>query len=107
MPRILDTPGARPSPLVANLSELGGLVRQRRLELRLRIDDAARGCGVAVNVLSRLENGNSIGADRLLKVLSGLGLAMIVTGEEESLRFRSGESSSGWDPGSGNVRGRR
>jgi len=44
----------------------------------MRIDDAAAFCGVSVDVLSRLENGKAITTDRLLKILSGLGLEMLV-----------------------------
>ncbi|WP_063771809.1 transcriptional regulator [Burkholderia sp. 9120] len=80
-----------------DLDTLGELVRNRRLSLALRIDDAAHACGVAVNVLSRLENGNSVGVDRLLLVLSGLGLGMLITGKEEAMRYmpeQSGGDSS-------------
>jgi transcriptional regulator with XRE-family HTH domain len=45
----------------------------------LRIDDAAALCGVSVDLLSRLENGHSgVSSERLLKVLDGLGLAMLI-----------------------------
>jgi DNA-binding LacI/PurR family transcriptional regulator len=45
----------------------------------LRIDDAAALCGVSVDLLSRLENGHSgVSTGRVLKVLDGLGLAMLV-----------------------------
>ncbi len=57
MARTLSTPGPRPDPQIQNLAGLGQLIRNRRLELALRIDDAAHACGVAANVLSRLENG--------------------------------------------------
>jgi transcriptional regulator with XRE-family HTH domain len=88
MARTLETPGPRPDPQVLNLGVLGGLVRHRRLALALRIDDAAHACGVAQNVLSRLENGKSVGVDRLLMVLSGLGLGMLITPKEEAMRYR-------------------
>ncbi|MEW6343884.1 MAG: helix-turn-helix domain-containing protein [Pseudomonadota bacterium] len=89
MARSLDPAGPRPAPQVADLDELGELVRHRRLELELRIDDAAHACGVAANVMSRLENGKPVGADRLLRVLSGLGLAMLVTSKEEAIWYQS------------------
>jgi transcriptional regulator with XRE-family HTH domain len=74
---------------VRDLATLGQIVRHRRLQLALRIDDAAHACGVAPNVLSRLENGKPVGVDRLLLVLSGLGLAMIAAGKGEVARFSS------------------
>lgn len=64
---------------VNSLSDLGRIVRQQRHASGLRIDDAAALCGVSVDLLSRLENGHSgVGSARLLKVLDGLGLAMMV-----------------------------
>ncbi|WP_426103526.1 helix-turn-helix domain-containing protein [Massilia sp. TSP1-1-2] len=84
MARSLSHPGTPVGPRIASLADLGDLVRNRRLELRLRIDDAAHACGVAANVFSRLENGGPIGADRLLLVLAGLGLSMLVTTKEHA-----------------------
>lgn len=87
MARSLEQPGRAPAAQISTLDALGQLVRHRRLELGLRIDDAAHACGVAPNVLSRLENGNSVGVDRLLRILSGLGLGMLVTTKENALRY--------------------
>jgi transcriptional regulator with XRE-family HTH domain len=54
-------------------------VRAQRRASGLRIDDAAALCGVSVDLLSRLENGRSgVSTDRVIKVLDGLGLAMLV-----------------------------
>ena len=64
---------------VATASDLGPLVRARRREQSLRIDDAASLSGVSVDLLSRLENGKgSVRLDKLLSVLDGLGLALVV-----------------------------
>lgn len=84
MARTLSVPGPDVSPQVRDLEALGALVRNRRLLLELRIDDAAHACGVAANVLSRLENGGAVGADRLLLVLSGLGLSMLVLPQRDA-----------------------
>jgi len=64
---------------ITDPSELGRLVRQRRREQSLRIDDAASLSGVSVDLLSRLENGKgSVRLDKLLTVLDGLGLTMVI-----------------------------
>lgn len=65
--------------VVHALEDLGRLVRAQRRASGLRIDDAAALCGVSVDLLSRLENGRSgVSSERLLKVLDGLGLAMLI-----------------------------
>nr|WP_179712164.1 helix-turn-helix transcriptional regulator [Paraburkholderia bryophila] len=110
MARSLETPSSQPGPQVLDLGTLGELVRHRRLALALRIDDAAHACGVAANVLSRLENGNSVGVDRLLLVLSGLGLAMLITGKEQALRYmpeQSGDDSLPTSVGLDNDKGHK
>ena len=64
---------------VNTLQELGRIIRAQRRASGLRIDDAAALCGVSVDLLSRLENGHSgVSTARVLKVLDGLGLAMLV-----------------------------
>jgi len=75
---------AKPTNIVLPLrihsaSELGPMVRARRREQSLRIDDAAALSGVSVDLLSRLENGKgSVRLDKLLTVLDGLGLALVM-----------------------------
>lgn len=65
--------------LINSLPDLGRIVREQRRGSGLRIDDAAALCGVSVDLLSRLENGHSgVGTARLLRVLDGLGLALMV-----------------------------
>lgn len=72
-----------PETLVVSLKDLGRCIRDKRKKNGLRIDDAAALCGVSVDLLSRLENGTSgVSTDRVLKVLDGLGLAMLVRGKE-------------------------
>ncbi|MCD0503937.1 helix-turn-helix domain-containing protein [Bordetella petrii] len=85
MVRRLSEPGAQPNPQASDLVTLGAIIRHRRLALALRIDDAAHACGVAPNVLSRLENGGAVGSDRLLRVLDGLGLSMVVAAKDETV----------------------
>jgi len=62
-----------------SLQEIGRIIRAKRRSSGLRIDDAAALCGVSVDLLSRLENGSSgVSTGKVLKVLDGLGLAMLV-----------------------------
>lgn len=71
------------------LTALGARVRARRKESSLRIDDAAALCGVSVDLLSRLENGKTgVSTDRLLKVLTGLGLVLMVVEKEHMAGLR-------------------
>ena len=76
----MTTDPASLAPLrMASASDLGPVVRARRREQSLRIDDAASLSGVSVDLLSRLENGKgSVRLDKLLSVLDGLGLALVV-----------------------------
>jgi transcriptional regulator with XRE-family HTH domain len=71
-----------------SLHDLGRLIREKRKASDLRIDDAAALCGVSVDLLSRLENGKSgVATDRVLKVLDGLGLAMLVIDKDKLPRL--------------------
>lgn len=84
MARTLSPHNPHTNPLARDMSALGALVRNRRLEQSMRIDDAAALLGVSSNVLSRLENGHPVGSDRLLRVLEGLGLSMLVVPRSQS-----------------------
>jgi len=76
--------------IVLSLRRLGGIIRQQRKSSGLRIDDAAALCGVSVDLLSRLENGASgVSSDRLLRVLDGLGLAMLVVDKSKLSTMRA------------------
>lgn len=84
MARTLSPHNPDIAPLARDMGALGTLVRNRRLEQSMRIDDAAALLGVSSNVLSRLENGHPVGSDRLFRVLEGLGLNMLVLPKSES-----------------------
>ncbi len=61
------------------LRDIGEQIRAARRHQALRIDDAASLCGVSVDLLSRLENGKgSVGTDKVLLVMAGLGLELFV-----------------------------
>jgi len=78
MARKLPPIDPNPSWAVQSNADLGKLVRNQRALNALRIDDAAALCGVSSNVLSRLENGKPVTLDKLLLILSGLGLHLFV-----------------------------
>ena len=84
MTRTLSPHNPDINPLARDMGALGAIVRNRRLEQSMRIDDAAALLGVSSNVLSRLENGHPVGSDRLLRVLEGFGLNMLVLPKSES-----------------------
>ncbi|MFM0132755.1 HAD domain-containing protein [Paraburkholderia sediminicola] len=65
-------------PLAFNLKELGRLVKDTRLRCTLNVRDAADSIGVSSGVLTRIENGDAVGTERLLKVLTGFGLTILV-----------------------------
>lgn len=77
MARVLPKP-IELTPGAPDLAALGRLVRNRRAQSALRIDDAADQIGVSKDVLSRLENGRPIGLDKLFLILDGLGLSLLV-----------------------------
>ncbi|NTX27467.1 helix-turn-helix transcriptional regulator [Burkholderia pyrrocinia] len=83
MARTLPRPIATPDPLALDLAALGALIRNRRAQNQMRIDDAADMLGVSKDVLSRLENGRAVSLDKLFKVLDGLGLNLLVVPKRE------------------------
>lgn len=71
--------------------QLGAAIRAQRRSQRLRIDDAAALCGVATDVLSRLERGQgTVRLDSLLKVMDGLGLTFVLAPKGLSLSLEAG-----------------
>jgi transcriptional regulator with XRE-family HTH domain len=72
--------------LVHQTGDIGQLVRVQRKKQGLRIDDAAAFTHVSVDLLSRLENGKgSIGLEKVLSVLDGLGLCLVVSPRNDPL----------------------
>jgi len=84
MARTLPRPVDAPDPLARDMAALGALVRNRRAQGVLRIDDTADMVGVSKDVLSRLENGRAVSLDKLFKVLDGLGLNMLIVTKSEA-----------------------
>ncbi|MBJ9963908.1 helix-turn-helix domain-containing protein [Burkholderia seminalis] len=89
MARTLPQPIAAPDPFAPDLAVLGALIRNRRAQIQMRIDDAADMLGVSKDVLSRLENGRAVGLDKLFKVLDGLGLNLFVVPKREAPVIRN------------------
>lgn len=85
MPRTLPRPLTNPDPRVTDMVALGRLVRDRRAQSAMRIDDAASMLGVSKNVLSHLENGRSVGLDKVFKILKGLGLTLLLFDQQGAL----------------------
>jgi transcriptional regulator with XRE-family HTH domain len=80
LPRRLESP----SPLVTDMVTLGRLVRDRRAQSAMRIDDAADLLGVSKDTLSRLENGRSVGLEKVFKVLNGFGLNLLLLDQQDA-----------------------
>jgi transcriptional regulator with XRE-family HTH domain len=65
--------------VITTAADVGPIVRARRRDQALRIDDAAALTGVSVDLFSRLENGKgAVRLDKLLLVLDGLGLTLVM-----------------------------
>jgi HTH-type transcriptional regulator / antitoxin HipB len=60
---------------VSNAEDIGRIIRQKRKDDGLTLEEAAAVCGVSYPFLSALENGKeTVRLDKLLKVLQGLGI---------------------------------
>lgn len=68
----------RPNSAYLDSAEvLGQLIKAKRTELGLRLADCAALCGIGINTLSRIENGNSnCTLSAAFSVLNGLGIKL-------------------------------
>lgn len=80
LPRRLENP----NPMVSDMVTLGRLVRDRRAQSGMRIDDAADLLGVSKDTLSRLENGRSVSLEKVFKVLNGFGLNLLLLDQQDA-----------------------
>ncbi|WP_199609626.1 helix-turn-helix domain-containing protein [Flocculibacter collagenilyticus] len=56
---------------------LGQLIKAKRTELGIKLADCAALCGIGINTLSRIENGNSnCTLSAVFSVLNGLGIKL-------------------------------
>jgi transcriptional regulator with XRE-family HTH domain len=76
----MNVPPSSLEPQVIRVAaDVGPMVRAKRRDQALRIDDAASLTGVSTDLFSRLENGKgAVRLDKLLAVLDAMGLALVV-----------------------------
>lgn len=81
-----------------SLSEMGKMLRTYRGVAQLRIDQAAKLAGLSTDVLSRIENGQSVTTENLFKLMGLLNLKLSLQLDQEALQ--TGAQS---EPGSAKV----
>ncbi len=60
---------------ISNAADIGRIIKQKRKDDDLTLEEAAAVCGVSYPFLSALENGKeTVRLDKLLQVLKGLGI---------------------------------
>jgi transcriptional regulator with XRE-family HTH domain len=65
------------SVFVDNAVVLGQLIKAKRTELGVKLADCAALCGIGINTLSRIENGNAnCTLSAMFSVLNGLGIKL-------------------------------
>jgi len=62
---------------IDNAEVLGQLIKAKRTELGIKLADCAALCGIGINTLSRIENGNAnCTLSAVFSVLGGLGIKL-------------------------------
>ena len=62
---------------IENAQVLGQVIKAKRTELGIKLADCAALCGIGINTLSRIENGNAnCTLSAVFSVLSGLGIKL-------------------------------
>lgn len=65
------------SVFINNAGILGQLIKAKRTELGIKLADCAALCGIGINTLSRIENGNAnCTLAAVFSVLNGLGIKL-------------------------------
>lgn len=65
------------SSFIESVEELGQLIKAKRTELGLKLTDCAALCGIGINTLSRIENGNAnCTLAAVFSILNGLGIKL-------------------------------
>ena len=66
------------SAFIGDAEVLGELIKAKRTEMGIKLADCAALCGVGINTLSRIENGNSnCTLSATFSVLNGLGIKLL------------------------------
>lgn len=72
--KVSDMPSA---VFIEDAEVLGKLVKAKRTQLNMKLADCAALCGVGINTLSRIENGNAnCTLSAVFSVLQGLGIKL-------------------------------
>jgi transcriptional regulator with XRE-family HTH domain len=83
------------SVFIDNAVILGQLIKAKRTELGIKLADCAALCGVGINTLSRIENGNAnCTLAAVFSVLNGLGIKL--TSKELTSTAIPISSGRGW-----------
>lgn len=80
---------------IDNAGILGQLIKAKRTELGIKLADCAALCGIGINTLSRIENGNvNCTLAAVFSVLNGLGIKL--TSKELTLTANSSSTERKW-----------
>ncbi|MDN4502231.1 helix-turn-helix domain-containing protein [Alteromonadaceae bacterium BrNp21-10] len=83
------------SDFIDNAEILGQLIKAKRTELGIKLADCAALCGVGINTLSRIENGNAnCTLSAVFSVLNGLGIKL--TSKELTPAANSSSNDEEW-----------
>ena len=78
--------------------EIGKKLKNKRLELNLRMDDVAKEVGITRSTLWAIENGNgNYTIDTLLRLLSFLNMSIDINTQEQATRKRATRTNSALD----------
>lgn len=77
---------------------IGQKIKNKRLQLNLRMDDVAKEVGITRSTLWSIENGNgNYTIDAFLKVLSYLNMSINIDEQEQGSRIRASRTNSALD----------
>jgi len=80
------------SVFIDNARILGQLIKAKRTELGIKLADCAALCGIGINTLSRIENGNAnCTLAAVFSVLNGLGIKLTSKELTSAANFCSSE----------------
>ncbi len=75
--------------------EIGEKIKNKRLQLNLRMDDVAKEIGITRSTLWSIENGSgNYSIDTLLKILSFLNMSIVIDAQEQETRKRATRTNS-------------